>query len=96
MRYWYSFCFEKKKNNTIAAQAAPAADLRALFDATKTEVEELKRRALEVERKSSDKRTKWEWPDPRIWSPTYSVVKKKLGRSLRRTSWIMRMRSTPA
>ena len=34
--------------NSIAAQAAPATDLRALFDATKAEVEELRRRALEV------------------------------------------------
>ena len=46
--------------NTIAAQSASAVDLKALFDATKVEVEELKRRALEVEKKSSDKRTKWE------------------------------------
>jgi len=55
--------------NTIAAQAAPAADLRALFDATKTEVEELKRRALEVEKKSSDKRTKWELSRPKDMEP---------------------------
>ena len=55
--------------NTIAAQAAPAADLRALFDATKTEVEEFKRRALEVEKKSSYKRTKWELSRPKDMEP---------------------------
>ena len=39
--------------NTLAAQAAPATDLKALFEATKAEVEELRRRALEVERRST-------------------------------------------
>ena len=43
--------------NTLAAQAAPATDLKALFEATKAEVEELRRRALEVERRSADKKT---------------------------------------
>ena len=34
--------------NTLAAQAAPATDRKALFEATKAEVEELRRRALDV------------------------------------------------
>ena len=40
-----------------------------MFDATKTEVEELKCRALEVEKKSSDKRTKWELSRPNDMEP---------------------------
>ena len=54
---------------TIAAQSASAVDLKALFDATKVEVEELKRRALEVEKKSADKRTKWELSRPKDMDP---------------------------
>jgi len=56
--------------STLAAQAAPATDFRALFDATKAEVEELRRRALEVERKSSDKKPKWELSRPKDMDPT--------------------------
>ena len=56
--------------STFAAQAAPAAELRALFEATKTEVEELRRRALEVEKKSLDKKPKWELSRPKDMDPT--------------------------
>ena len=56
--------------SNLAAQAAPAVDLRALYDATKIEVEELKRRALEVETKSSDKKPKWELSRPKDMDPT--------------------------
>ena len=54
---------------TIAAQSASAVDLKALFDATKVEVEELKRRALEVEKKSADRKTKWELSRPKDMDP---------------------------
>ena len=56
--------------NNLAAQAAPAVDLRALYDATRIEVDELKRRALEVETKSSDKKPKWELSRPKDMDPT--------------------------
>ena len=56
--------------NTLAAQAAPATDLKALFEATKAEVEELRRRALEVERRSTEKKTKWELSRPKDMDPT--------------------------
>ena len=56
--------------STLAAQAAPATDLRALFDATKAEVEELRRRALEMEKRSADKKTKWELSRPTDMGPS--------------------------
>ena len=40
-----------------------------MLDATKAEVEELRRRALEVERKSSEKKTKWELSRPKDMDP---------------------------
>lgn len=57
--------------STLAAQAAPATDLRALFDATKAEVEELRRSALEMEKKSAEKKTKWELSRPKDMDPSF-------------------------
>ena len=46
------------------------SEVRALYDATKTEVEELRRRATEVEkRSSSDKKPKWEMSRPKDMEP---------------------------
>ena len=70
--------------SNLAAQAAPAVDLRALYDATKIEVEELKRRALEVETKSLDKKPKWELSRPKDMDPQFLAAKKKRGRSSKR------------
>ena len=54
----------------VAASEAKAtgalSEVRALYEATKTEVEELRRRATEVEKKSGgDKRPKWEMSRPK-------------------------------
>ena len=46
------------------------AEVRALYEATKTEVEELRRRASEVEqRNSNDKKGKWELSRPKDIEP---------------------------
>ena len=58
----------------MAASEAKAtealAEVRALYEATKTEVEDLRRRATEVEKKrSGDKKTKWEMSRPKDIEP---------------------------
>ena len=58
----------------VAASEAKAsgalAEVRALYEATKTEVEELRRRATEVEKRSSnDKKGKWELSRPKDIEP---------------------------
>ena len=46
------------------------AEVRALYEATKTEVEDLRRRATDVEKKSgSDRKTKWELSRPKDIEP---------------------------
>ena len=59
----------------VAASEAKAtgalSEVRALYEATKTEVEELRRRASEVEKRSGgDKRTKWEMSRPKDMEPS--------------------------
>ena len=58
----------------VAASEAKAtgalAEVRALYEATKTEVEDLRRRASDVEKRSSgEKRTKWELSRPKDIEP---------------------------
>ena len=58
----------------VAASEAKAtsalSDVRALYEATKTEVEDLRRRASEVEKRSSgEKKTKWELSKPKDIEP---------------------------
>lgn len=58
----------------VAASEAKAtgalSEVRALYEATKTEVEELRRRATEVEkRSSSEKKPKWEMSRPKDMEP---------------------------
>ena len=50
-----------------------------LFDATKAEAEDLRRRAAEVERSSSVAKSKWEMSRPRTWSCLASERKKSSG-----------------
>ena len=73
----------------VAASEAKAtgalAEVRALYEATKTEVAELRRRATEVEKSSGggDKKGKWELSRPKDMEPTiFSLGRKKIaGRS---------------
>ena len=59
----------------VAASEAKATgalqEVRALYEATKTEVEELRRRASEVEKKSSgEKKGRWEMSRPKDMEPS--------------------------
>ena len=53
-----------------AKATGPLAEVRALHDATKAEVEDLRRRATEVEKKSSgERKSKWEMSRPKDMEP---------------------------
>ena len=66
----WSATIEQEVAKSEAKGVLALAHVRALHDATKAEVEDFRRRAAEVESKSSgDKKTKWELSRPKDMEP---------------------------
>ena len=83
----------------VAASEATAtgalSEVRALYEATKTEVEDLRRRATDVEKRSSgDKKTKWEMSRPKDIEPGTFGSKEELWTKFREDLRTLRMLCT--